>query len=85
LSNRAARNRHNRPQLIDISWEVSHGDTFHNARRDRYVWHLGKLTDDDLTVISGKREQLEGLIQQRYGLAKDKVRKDVDDWLKSQP
>jgi uncharacterized protein YjbJ (UPF0337 family) len=31
----------------------------------------GKLTDDDLDVIGGKREQLEGKIQQRYGYAKD--------------
>jgi uncharacterized protein YjbJ (UPF0337 family) len=44
----------------------------------------GKLTDDDLTKI-GQREQLEGIIQQRYGLAKDMVRKDIDAWLKSQP
>jgi hypothetical protein len=27
-------------KLLEISWEVSHGDSFHNARRDRYVWHL---------------------------------------------
>jgi hypothetical protein len=27
-------------KLLDISWEVSHGDSFHNARRDRYVRHL---------------------------------------------
>jgi uncharacterized protein YjbJ (UPF0337 family) len=40
----------------------------------------GKLTDDDLNVINGRRDQLEGKIQQRYGLAKDQVRKDVDDW-----
>jgi uncharacterized protein YjbJ (UPF0337 family) len=45
----------------------------------------GKLTDDDLTQINGQREQLEGLIQERYGWAKDMVRKDVDTWLKSQP
>ena len=44
----------------------------------------GKLTDDDLTKINGQREQLEGIIEQRYGLAKDKVRKDVDTWLKNQ-
>jgi uncharacterized protein YjbJ (UPF0337 family) len=44
---------------------------------------VGKLTDDDLTQINGKREQFEGKIQQRYGLAKDQVRKDVDTWLKS--
>ena len=40
----------------------------------------GKLTDDDLTTIEGRRDQLEGKIQQRYGYAKDQVRKDVDDW-----
>jgi uncharacterized protein YjbJ (UPF0337 family) len=46
---------------------------------------VGKLTDDDLTMINGQREQLEEIIQQRYGLAKDLVRDDVDAWLKSQP
>jgi uncharacterized protein YjbJ (UPF0337 family) len=30
------------------------------------------------------RDQLEGKIQQRYGLAKDQVRKDVDDWFTAQ-
>jgi uncharacterized protein YjbJ (UPF0337 family) len=44
----------------------------------------GQLTDDDLDVVNGQRDQLEGKIQQRYGMAKDMVRKDVDDWLKSQ-
>jgi uncharacterized protein YjbJ (UPF0337 family) len=44
----------------------------------------GQLTDDDLDVISGQRDQLEGKIQERYGLAKDQVRKDVDDWYTAQ-
>ena len=44
----------------------------------------GKLTDDDLNVIDGRREQLEGKIQQWYGLAKDQIRKDIDDWYSSQ-
>jgi uncharacterized protein YjbJ (UPF0337 family) len=34
--------------------------------------------------IAGRREQLEGKIQERYGLAKDQVRKDVDDWMNAQ-
>ena len=34
----------------------------------------GKLTDDDLDVIAGKRDQLEGKIQERYGIEKDRVR-----------
>jgi uncharacterized protein YjbJ (UPF0337 family) len=44
----------------------------------------GQLTDDDLDRVNGKRDQLEGKIQERYGIAKDMVRKDIDDWLKSQ-
>ena len=40
----------------------------------------GRLTDDDLDVIAGKRDQLEGKIQERYGIEKDRVRRDVDDW-----
>jgi uncharacterized protein YjbJ (UPF0337 family) len=43
----------------------------------------GKLTDDDLVTIDGKREQLEGMLQERYGIAKDEARQDIDDWLHS--
>jgi uncharacterized protein YjbJ (UPF0337 family) len=39
-----------------------------------------KLTDDDLDQIAGKREQLEGKLQQRYGYQKDQIKKEVDDW-----
>jgi uncharacterized protein YjbJ (UPF0337 family) len=38
----------------------------------------GDLTDDDLDVINGRRDQLEGRLQERYGYAKDQARKDVD-------
>ena len=44
----------------------------------------GKLTDDDLTAINGRRDQLEGKIQERYGLAKDQAKKEIDDWYQSQ-
>ena len=37
----------------------------------------------DLNVIEGRREQLEGKLQQRYGFAKDQIHKDVDDWFKT--
>ena len=42
----------------------------------------GKLTDDDMTVIEGKRDQLVGKIQERYGYAKDQAEKEVTDWEK---
>ena len=44
----------------------------------------GALTDDDLTTIKGSRELLEGKIQERYGLAKDQARKQIDEWFTSQ-
>ena len=47
-------------------------------------FEVGQGHDDDLIAINGGREELEGKIQQRYGIAKDQVRKDVDDWFTSQ-
>jgi uncharacterized protein YjbJ (UPF0337 family) len=44
----------------------------------------GKLTDDDLTAINGRREQLEGKLQERYGYAKEKAQKEIDDWYDAQ-
>lgn len=40
----------------------------------------GDLTDDDLDQIDGKRQVLEGRIQERYGIAKDQAERDVNDW-----
>lgn len=39
---------------------------------------------DDLTMINGRRDQLEGRIQERYGYAKDQARQEVDDWYTAQ-
>lgn len=41
----------------------------------------GKLTDDELDRIAGRREQLVGLIQERYGMAKDEAEKQFDAWI----
>ena len=54
------------------------------AARRKIKAKWGKLTADDLTAINGRREELEGKIQQRYGLAKDQARKEIDDWFTSQ-
>jgi uncharacterized protein YjbJ (UPF0337 family) len=43
----------------------------------------GKLTDDDLDVIAGKRDMLVGKLQERYGIAKEEAQKRADEWLKS--
>jgi uncharacterized protein YjbJ (UPF0337 family) len=41
------------------------------------------LADDDLTAIGGRKDQLEGKIQERYGYGKDQVRKEIDSWYRS--
>lgn len=40
----------------------------------------GKLTDDDLSVIEGRRDELVGKIQERYGVAKDEAERQVKAW-----
>ena len=45
----------------------------------------GKLTDDDLDVIAGKRDQLLGKIQERHGINKDEAEKQLDAWRERNP
>jgi uncharacterized protein YjbJ (UPF0337 family) len=40
----------------------------------------GKLTDDDLAFINGKRDELVGRIQERYGIARDDADRQVREW-----
>jgi uncharacterized protein YjbJ (UPF0337 family) len=68
---------------IEMDWDRIEGNWKETKGKIKQKW--GQLTDDDLSKINGRRDQLEGKIQQRYGLAKDLVRKDVDDWLNAQP
>ena len=45
----------------------------------RVKW--GKLTNDDIDQIEGERERLVGKIRERYGIARDKAEREVDDWI----
>jgi uncharacterized protein YjbJ (UPF0337 family) len=45
----------------------------------------GKLTDDDLDVIAGRREQLLGRIQERHGLAREEAERQVRDFERRNP
>jgi uncharacterized protein YjbJ (UPF0337 family) len=44
----------------------------------------GKLTDDDLDQIAGRRDQFIGKLQERYGIAKDEAERRADEWLRMQ-
>ena len=65
-----------------MDWNRVEGNWKQFKGRVKEKW--GDLTDDDLDKINGQRDQLEGVIQERYGTAKDQVRKDIDAWLEGE-
>ena len=44
----------------------------------------GKLTDDDLDIIDGQTDQLIGKVQERYGIAREAAKQQVDEWTAAQ-
>ena len=62
-----------------MNWDRIEGNWKEFKGKAQQQW--GKLTNDDLDVLNGSREELEGIIQKRYGYAKDKARDEIDSWL----
>jgi len=44
----------------------------------------GKLTDDDIQRLSGKTEELTGVLRQRYGYGKAQAEMEINNWLTSE-
>ena len=61
-----------------MNWDTIQGNWKQVTGKAKQQW--GKLTDDDMDVIAGRRDQLAGLIQERYGIAKDAAEKQVAEW-----
>lgn len=64
-----------------MNWDRVEGSWKQVKGQAQAQW--GKLTNDDLDVIEGRREELSGRIQQRYGYAKDKAETEINSWLES--
>ena len=62
-----------------MNWDRVEGNWKEFKGKVQLQW--GKLTNDDLDVIEGKRTELAGRLQQRYGVAKDEAERDIDTWL----
>ena len=60
------------PQILKGKWNEIKGEV-------KSKW--GKLTDDDLTRVEGDRDKLIGILQQRYGRAKDEINREVESFL----
>ena len=61
-----------------MNWDQVEGKwkQFTGSARERW----GKLTDNDWETIAGKKDQLIGRIQVRYGVAKAEAEKQADEW-----
>lgn len=62
-----------------MNWERIEGQWHQLKGELKSKW--AKLTDDDLKHVAGKREQLIGKLQERYGVMKDEAERQVNDWM----
>ncbi|MGX1495476.1 uncharacterized protein YjbJ (UPF0337 family) [Labrenzia sp. MBR-25] len=49
--------------------------------KGKAIAQWGKLTDDEVDRVDGRRTELAGLIQQKYGKTREEAEKDIEDWL----
>ncbi len=61
-----------------MNWDIIEGKWAQFSGSVKSKW--GKLTDDDLTYIDGKKDQLVGKLQERYGWTKEEAEKELDKW-----
>jgi uncharacterized protein YjbJ (UPF0337 family) len=67
------------PKSEIMKWDIVAGNWKRFTGSIKQKW--GQLTDDELTEINGQREQLEGLLQAKYGYSKAQAQKEIDDWI----
>ncbi len=61
-----------------MNWDRVEGNWKEFKGKVKQQW--GDLTDDDLTVIEGNRDELAGRLQKRYGYARDKADREISSW-----
>jgi uncharacterized protein YjbJ (UPF0337 family) len=61
-----------------MNWDIVEGNWKQVKGKVKQQW--GKLTDDQLDLVSGRRDQLIGEIQESYGVARDEAERQVSDW-----
>lgn len=63
-----------------MNWEQIQGQWKNLKGQAREMW--GKLTDDDIESIAGRKDQLLGKLQERYGYNKEKAEQLIDEFSK---
>ena len=62
-----------------MNWDQAQGNWKQFTGKVRERW--GEFTDDDLEKVKGRREQLEGAIQERYGIPREEAHRQLDEVL----
>ena len=65
-----------------MNWDRIEGNWKQFKGTAKAKW--GKLTDDQLDVIAGKRDQLAGQIQEAYGITLEASKRQIDQWQSDQ-
>jgi len=61
-----------------MNWDQIQGKWKQFSGKAREKW--GKLTDDELQAIAGRRDNLLGKLQEKYGLAKEEAERQLSDF-----
>jgi uncharacterized protein YjbJ (UPF0337 family) len=64
-----------------MNWDQVKGNWKQFQGKVKEKW--GKLTDSDLTTIAGKRDQLAGILQKKYGYAKEEAERELDSFTRA--
>jgi len=64
-----------------MNWDRVEGQW--KQRRGKAVRHWGKIMNDDLAAVAGKHEQLVGILQEKYGIAKEEAKRQVIEFKKN--
>lgn len=65
-----------------MNWDIIKGNWKQMTGEIKSNW--GDLTDDEVQEVEGDRNKLAGLIQERYGMAKDEAEKQIDAFIAKQ-
>lgn len=65
--------------ILEMNSDILEGKWNQVKGKVRQKW--GELTDDDLTRIAGKRDELVGLVQERYGRSRAEAEREVNEFL----
>lgn len=61
-----------------MNWDQIEGRWKEFKGKAKQQW--GKLTDDDLDVVEGRRDELLGKVQHAYGVSREEAESQVSKW-----